>query len=210
MRALLGALSIAVAAGCAARPIQATAFQPHPRQEQATLEEPNASRTLYIFTNFKSWRRDTRVRNSAQFVAVTRDLVRFHVGVAGSTDDYTVWLEDESGRVYKPEREVAMLQRHTLPWWRSSRRLSMGSIDVSYGVADYVFRGLELMGPQRRSLTLHVAHRDQRELRYTWTFGEGVDVRHGFFKSSDPEFGFISIPGPGSMVRSSRYEDGTH
>jgi hypothetical protein len=209
MRYVLGLL---VLAGCATvTPLAASAVQPHPRGPHPSTDTPGLSEELYIYTPFG---RLTRVRNSARFVAVTRDLVRVHVGVYGDTADWKVWLEDDGGHRYDPEtREVATNERWVLPWWNVKTRRCCGSSNetpqLRYGTADYVFRGDSLMGPERTSLVLHVERAGVRPLRYAWTFGEGHWIHHGYSREHDPEYGFLPIPGPGCVKLASTFDPTT-
>src|SRR5688572_17818240 len=131
MRLLLVAL---LCAGCGVTTREARAIQPNPAQTAASADQERVSQVLYIHQrapdrgDTTSLPRAYQLRSWAQFAVVSRDRLRFHVGVARADEDeartsgWKVWLEDETGRKYEPERrEVARINRigvnwRALPW----------------------------------------------------------------------------------------------
>jgi len=204
MRAVL----VAVALGACASPgaLQATALQPHPRRARLAPGELPRSEKLYIFEPTSIGY--VRVQSSAELVAVTRDRLRVHLAVNHPSDEpHAVWLEDETGRRYQPVREAARRERMVHPQWRIPRdprcpfdcAVWYHDIWLDYGTADYVVDVPGIIGPERRSLVLHVARPGIfRPLIFSWTFGEGRDIRH-----FGEEGSFIDLPRYDTMVRSS-------
>jgi hypothetical protein len=223
MRAIL---FVSVLAGCASThsTLTASAVQPNPRSRGATPDGLPSSEKLYIFE--PTAMRHMRVHSNAQFTAVTRDLVRFHVGLSNGefadqpgTADVEVWLEDEAGRRYEGRREAAHMKRMFHPQWRLPRdprcpyRCARGYRDIwlRYATADFVFTAPGLLGPQRRSLVLNVVRpQDRHPLRFVWTFDDGTEIHHHYATPADEQdHRFFAVPRVDTMVRSDDAEAGT-
>jgi hypothetical protein len=214
--------------GCATNKdiLQASALQPHPRTQTATPERLVRSEPLFVYE--PTGMRHVRVKSSAQFAVVSRDRLRFHVGLADirtprtqrlTTEDATVWLEDERGRRYEPVREAAYAESMVHPQWRMPRdprcayRCARHYHDIwfRYGHADYVFTSPELLSPEREKLVLNVRRPGVlNPLRFVWTFGDGTWVRHHYATRADADDGsFLSLPRADTMVRRSDAEGET-
>jgi hypothetical protein len=140
------------------------------------------------------------LRNSAYFVIVSRDRLRFHVTLvhkwAEMVDpaNWRVTLEDDAGHVYEPSPEerpsdVAFKTRMWEEQTRSVVRDKFGDIvkigdeveqrplvsaDVFEGQGDYVFFATDLMRADVKRLTLKMKRGDT-EYRFTWNFSEEPD-----------------------------------
>jgi hypothetical protein len=229
MRFLLLAL---LCAGCGVTTREARAVQPNPAD---ALRDPDAlaiSQTLYIHQrapdrgDTTSLPRSHQLRSWAQYAVVTRDRLRFHVGIAradeeeATTKGWRVWLEDERGRRYTPaSREVPRINRiavnwRPLPWNPTSRdaycreppcvaRIIPG-YTVYEGEADYVFHDPGLArGHEVLSL---VMERQGMRLRFTWRFGDHVQVDHYGRTDADRGLGTLVVPGPHTELAATRYE----
>src|SRR5262249_26247233 len=108
--ALLFALAPALA-GCAVQIREAHALEPNPRLALGSTSTLPASQKLYVFQRDNNFERprDYQLRNWAQFIVVSPDRVRFHVGVVkmeeedADTNKWKVWLEDDDGHRWKPD-----------------------------------------------------------------------------------------------------------
>jgi hypothetical protein len=106
--------------------------------------------------------RRIKLANTAQYVVVSRDRLRFHVMLHHKWDDlatingWGVWLEDQNGDVYAPEH-VDQRRVRALPYFRKP---------VYRGVADLTFYQRDLFATSNK-LTL-VLKRPGYEYRYTW------------------------------------------
>ncbi len=217
---LLRLLPPLVVGACAFTPRQATAVQPHPRAQPRRPGELPTSQKLYVFE--ASGMRHVRVSNSAEFVAVSPDRVRFHVALAhtrlpatdkanASTRNAQVWLEDETGRRYEPVREVAYVATMVHPQWRFPRNRACPftcarfyrDVWFDYATADYVFTSPDIIGPKRKMLVLNVLRpRNPYPLRFVWSFGDGTWVQHHFATRLDAkDHLFYSLPKATTMVR---------
>jgi hypothetical protein len=213
------------------RPSFAMPFVDQPDMPIATQPsgELPASVPLYIYHRDVRLAYDYQLRDSARFVLVDRERIRFHVGRAAydqsdaDTKGWTVWLEDDSGRQLLPEsREGGKINRISVSWklypWRPGGdawcreppcylRLEPEQVfQIFEGQADYVFHDKSIIGPDRRELSL-VMRRGRDELRYTWRFGAGTEVRHHGRSKVDEEVGTIAVPGPQTEVAGTEYED---
>jgi hypothetical protein len=202
MRGGIIVLILAVAcAGCGVTVREAKALQPNPIFKRRTTDDIPSSVPLHIFQGHYLLP-GVRLGHWAQFVAVSRDRLRFHVGNVGydepdaDTRDLQVWLEDESGhRTGLADREAPRLNRF---WVRGH--------DVYEGVADYVFYEPELISSRCRVIALVVRH-DGFEYRYTWTFGDGTEVHDYGYGEREIRNGVISVPGPFAYYEGTTYPD---
>src|SRR5882724_753756 len=134
-----------VGSGCGTQVREARAVQPNPLANRQAPDDEARSVTLQIFERTYLLPR-LRIRSAAEFVAVSRDRLRFHVGILGSSDldvstrDLKVWLEDDSGRkLLCEERQVPRIVRFVI-----------GRQDVYEGRADFVFHDPDLISGQRQ------------------------------------------------------------
>jgi len=232
MRAALWAL---LAVGCGVQTREARALQPNPLLATRSPDDLTVSEKLFIYQRDQNLPRDYQFRNWAQFAVVSRDRLRFHVGIVrveesdADTQDWEVWLEDEHGRKLMPEgREVPRINRVVLgwklypyrpgdPWCRKPpclQRVEPGNAhpgeivhDVYEGQADYMFHDPTLLARDRERLSL-VLRRGGVEYRYSWTFGDGTEVHHYGRTAVDDELGTIAVPGPYTELAGTIYEDG--
>lgn len=99
--------------------------------------------------------------NTAYYVVVSRDRLRFHVMLHHKWDDvadiknWGVWLEDQNGDVYAPEHVAHRVR--ALPFTRKP---------IYRGIADLTFYQRDLFATSNK-LTL-VLWRPGYEYRYTW------------------------------------------
>jgi hypothetical protein len=215
MRALLLALGCLGLGACGVQAREARALQPSPLDALRTPDVAPVSVRLYIYQRDVALPRDYQLRSWAQFTLVARDRLRFHVGVArveeseADTRGFEAWLEDEHGVRLAPEaRELGRVNRIAItwreypptpgdPWCRAPPCLSriFPGYQAYEGQADYVFAAPDLMGRERKQLTLVLA-RGGVEYRYTWRFGDGTEVQHYGRTHVDDEMGVIAVPGP--------------
>ena len=221
MRHFLLAVLVAVLAltGCAGE-LEVAALQPHPLRMPREPGTPPRGERLSIFTRESTLPRWVQLRHDASFVIVTRDRVRVHLAVCEPWEEladprvWTISLIGEDGRpIAAPVREAARLDRVALEWerepgWRpgstgQKNRKLIPAIDVWQGRADWVFYGKDLIGLDRRAVTL-VAERAGRTLRFAWTFGDGWSEDGSGRSPSDDALGVIVVPGPETRIASSR------
>jgi len=201
------------------RRLQASAIQPNPLLARHVATESATSESLYIHTRDVQLEggRNIQLRSSASFAAVTRDRVRFHVAIVhrweeiADTAGWTVWLEDETGHRFVPQRrEVPRINRVALEWLydpQLGKVRAYPTIDVYQGKADYVFVEKDLIGPHRRSLTL-ILERDGTQYRYDWRFRPDQFMVSHYMRSRPGLSMFtVIVPGPDSRVASTIYED---
>ncbi len=140
-------------------------------QWSAKVEQPplvlaanKASRTslpLAIVVKDMELGRWRPLANTAQYVVVSRDRLRFHVMLHHKWDDvaniknWGIWLEDQNGDVYAPEHVAQRV-----------RPLPSGRKPVYRGTADLTFYQRDLFATSKK-LTL-VLYRPGYEYRYTW------------------------------------------
>ena len=120
--------------------------------------------------------RSLGLENSAYFVAVSKDRLRFHVTLHHKWEDmsdpirWRVWIEDDRGSVHLPaacdRRVIRPVTKMYLQQWVS--------FTVWKGDGDYVFYRHNLVRKDMRSLTL-VMQRPGYEYRYRWSFVEEVE-----------------------------------
>src|SRR5215510_8285511 len=100
----LGLVAMASVGACAPQIRESWAVQPNPIAGRASPDVSLASVPLYVYQRHMFLRGNWLLRHAAQFVAVARDRVRFHVLFASPVDidldvrDLGVWLEDDAGR----------------------------------------------------------------------------------------------------------------
>jgi hypothetical protein len=202
---------------------EARAIQPFPVRTQDAVP---SSATLYIHERDMHLPWDYQLRSSAQFTVVSRDRLRFHVGIVryfedeADTGGWTAWLVDENGEKYAPEeREVARVNRISVDWalypytpgdgWCPNAQPCKSRIVPGYqvyqGVADYMFHVDGLFTPARQKLTL-VLRRGGMEFHYVWRFGDTTDVQNYGRTHVDDEMGTIVLPGPDTKMAGTRYE----
>ncbi len=217
-----------VLAGCGVQVREAIAVQPNPARALHAVEEIPQSVALFIYQRDLHLSHDYQMRNSAQFVVVSRDRLRFHVGVVRREEDdadtahWDAWLEDTKGRrIAHGEREVPRINRISVGWaiypyalddsWCREthpclRRLDPNRVfDLYEGRADYVFTAPELATSQEDGFTL-VLRRGGVEYRYSWRFGGYTEVRHYGRTKVDDDVGTLAIPGPYTVVADTKYE----
>jgi hypothetical protein len=217
-------LTMTVAAGCGVHRFEARATQPNPAANLGNPEILPTSQTLYIHQRDMDLPRDFQLRSWAQFSVVTRDRIRFHVGIARQDEDeadtrgWKVYVEDEAGQRYTPEREVARVNRLALNWrlwpykpgdsWcREPPCVSrvLPGYEAWEGQADYTIHKPNLVA-QRQKLSI-VLVRGNEEMRFTWRFGEEMVVEHYGRTRTDDQLGTIVVPGPYTEVAGTEYEN---
>lgn len=213
-------LAVLSVTGCAGT-LEVSALQPHPLRLARAPETPVAGEELSIYTRESTLPRWVQLRHDASFVIVTRDRVRVHVAFCEPWEEladpreWTVELIGEDGRpLAAAVRDGARLDRVALEWerepgWRpgstgQKNRKLIPAIDVWRGRADWVFYGKDLLGLERRAVTV-VARRPGRTLRFAWTFGDGWALDGTGRSPSDDALGIIAIPGPETRIASTRW-----
>lgn len=223
MRAVV--LGLVLAAGCGVQSREARAVEPNPLDLVRSPDQLPVSQRLFIYQRDTNLPRDYQLRNWAEFAVVSRDRLRFHVGVVryeesdADTKDWKVWLEDDAGKKLEPEgRESPHINRLALnwrlypyvpgdPWCRKPPCVSVmqPGYTVYEGRADYTFHEPNLVrGSKSFSLNLE---RGGVRYRYTWRFGDAMLVEHYGRTRVDDELGTIAVPGPYSQVAGTIYED---
>jgi hypothetical protein len=199
------------------RTLEASAIQPNPLWSRRLASDEASSEPLYIHQRDLQLPRNVQLRSSASFAAVSRDRVRFHVGIVhpweeiADTAGWTVWLEDESGHRRLPQRrEVPRVNRVALEWLFDpvlGKVRAYPTIDVYQGKADYVFVERDLLGSRRKALTL-VLERDGVQLRYAWSFSrDRFRVSHYLRVRPGLAMQTVIVPGPDTRVAPTTYED---
>ncbi len=227
MRRMLLAVLLA---GCGTTTHEARAVQPNPVSALRSADTLPVSVKLYIHQRDaeleQTYPRNYLLRSWAQFAMVTRDRVRFHVGIVRRYEDeadtagWRAWLEDESGHRLAPDaREVARINRIAMNWrlypWDPSAgdgycreppcmlRIIPGNTAYE-GEADFTFHEPGLL--KHRALSL-VLERHGTRLKYTWEFGDHLEVHHWGKTRRDDELGTIVVPGPNTELAATRYEN---
>jgi len=216
-----GLLGVFAAAGCArtfaGETVQANPLRDPtetlPTGEEITIvrgdmelsapEPPAPARTASVARNHRY-----PLVNQASFTIVTRDRLRFHVQIDhkwqewADLNSWEVRLEDDKGRVWKPEAiEGARTKILTTMWDREQRtsicnaagrdatgncfttmgyqddgwrhRQTLGSLSVFRGKADFTFYERDLMHRDVRRLRLIVS-RPGEAFEFTWRFADHV------------------------------------
>jgi hypothetical protein len=225
MRAVI--LASVLAAGCGVQSREARAVQPNPLDMTRSTEQLPASQRLSIYQRDYNLPRDYQLRNWAEFAVVSRDRLRFHVGLVRYEEDdantapWKVWLENDKGRKIEPEaRESPHINRLALNWRlypynpTSSDRwcvtppcvsVQQPGYTVYEGRADYVFHELNL-ARSSGAFTLNLERGGVR-YRYTWRFGDDVIVENYGRSEADKELGTIEVPGRFTQIAGTIYED---
>ena len=207
------AVSFILATGCA-RTFRGHATQPNPlakptetlrQSEKITIvtgdmelntpAPPEATQRVAVLKNNRY-----PLYNQASFTIVSRDRLRFHVQVDHKWQDWadlntwTVHLEDDTGRRWKPESvEHARTRMMTTMWDREQRtairnrfgdvvaiqddgwknRQTLGSLSVFRGKADFVFYQRDLFHANVRKLRL-VVKRPGEAFEFIWNFQDTI------------------------------------
>lgn len=138
--------------------------------------------------------------NQASFTIVSRDRLRFHVQVDHKWQEWadlrswSVYLEDDTGRRWRPESvEHAKTKIMTTMWDREQRtairnrygdvvavqedgfrnRQTLGSLSVYRGRADFVFYERDLFHANVKKLRL-VVKRPEEAFEFTWNFQDTI------------------------------------
>ncbi len=204
--------------GCA-RTMQASATQPNPLAAPGETLPQSERLHIYVGMNDMDQSQKVIMRNSAYFVVVSRDRLRFHVTLEhaweelATVEEWKAWLEDDRGTRYDPVSQVTYHNRHLTRIWdheqRSAVRNAYGdvvqvendgykhrvmqsSVDRFRGQGDYVFYSRDIFRRDLKRVALVMKHGGV-EYRYVWNFNENgeVDVL---------DYGHVQL-GPGSDVR---------
>jgi len=143
--------------------------------------------------------RTLQLPNSAYFVAVSRDRLRFHVTLLHKWEEiadpvgWQVWIEDDLGRRFEPED----VSRHALrPFTTRYERVTRRPVNVDplllvtvyRGEGDYAFHRRDLLRRDMRWLML-IMVRPGYEYRYVWSFappGDEGSARKSIVATSHP------------------------
>ena len=129
---------------------------------------------------------DMDLLNTAYFVLVSRDRMRFHVTLHHKWETmsdprrWQVWIEDERGRRYYPEGVDRRNLRSVTQMWSTfddpNNRTPLLAITVWRGDGDYVFYRRNLFRRDMKKMTL-VMRRPGYTYRYVWSFvdADGVE-----------------------------------
>jgi hypothetical protein len=123
-----------------------------------------------------------RLSNSAYFVAVSRDRLRFHVTLLHKWEEiadpssWRVWIEDDLGHRFAPEdvdlRRLRPVTTVFDPGFSGSVNTQpLYSMLVYRGEGDYVFHRRDLLRKDMRWLML-VMVRPGYQYRYVWSFAD--------------------------------------
>jgi hypothetical protein len=212
-RIFLLAVSFILATGCA-RTFRGHATQPNPlarptetlrQSEKITIvtgdmelntpAPPEAAQRVAVVKNNRY-----PLYNQASFTIVSRDRLRFHVQIDhkwqewADLNTWTVHLEDDAGRRWKPEAvEHAKTRIMTTMWDREQRtavrnrfgdivaiqddgwknRQTLGSLSVFRGKADFVFYQRDLFHANVKKLRL-VVKRPGEAFEFIWNFQDTI------------------------------------
>lgn len=162
-----------------------------------------------------------RLASTAELVAATPDSLSIAVRVVHLVDDiadpdqWTVTLEDDSGRALAPAARIhARRARLSIELGRALREFAAPPPHVErivppatayQGDAVYRFDAVGLGVPARtRELRLHVRRRDGVTLRYDWWFRDGpVQVVHHGWTPGATGIGALVVPGEATRIASS-------
>lgn len=123
---LVGTAAIGLV-GCS-RTFRASITEPNPMAYRATDSALPRSTGLYIETRDMELPSSFRLRNTAQFVVVSHDRLRFHVTLNHKwkeMTDITGWdvrLEDDRGHSLRPETKEISTNKHKTHMWDMERR----------------------------------------------------------------------------------------
>lgn len=174
-----------------------------PRPYLGVSQEGRTSFPLVIRTRDMDLPRFIHLVNSAYFVVVSKDRMRFHVTLHHKWESmsdpsrWVVWIEDDLGRRFYPssldgKRVRPVNQVFGQRRYRGSRvleaplhlveaveeiddRLPLAAFGYYRGDADFVFYREDLFRSEMRVLTL-VMKRPGYEYRYVWTFVDDPDA----------------------------------
>jgi hypothetical protein len=127
-----------------------------------------------------------RLSNSAYFVAVSRDRLRFHVTLLHKWQEiadpsrWRVWMVDDLGHRFAPEdvdlRRLRPVTTVFDPGYSGSvNTRPLYSMIVYRGEGDFVFHRRDLLRKDMRWLML-VMVRPGYEYRYVWSFADDADL----------------------------------
>lgn len=213
IRILTLAVVVVLAVGCS-RTFRGNATQPNPLasptetlrhsekitiitgdMELETPEPPEGTQRVALVNNNRY-----PLYNQASFTIVSRDRLRFHVQIDHKWEEWadlrtwTVHLEDDAGRRWKPEPiEQARTRMMTTMWDRERRtairnrygdvvavredghrqRQTLGSLSVFRGRADFVFYQRDLFHANVKQLRL-VVKRPGEAFEFTWNFRDTI------------------------------------
>jgi hypothetical protein len=198
---------------CGGTTVGARATHPFPVRTAPDPASVAPSATLYIYRRDVNLPKDFQLRSSALF-GVYADRVVFRVGVVRHDKEsaelagWTVHVEDETGRQYRPLREAASLRRYALNWRVGPSPAGTLTCDphpcvtrvlpgyeAFEGRAEYVLPEAPDSLARLRQLSL-VLERKGETLRFTWRFGSKVEVQHHGLSQYDLDRGTILVPGP--------------
>jgi hypothetical protein len=177
-RAVALAALLLAPAGCIHRAWRVETTQP-PLSLGTTLDA-RTSLTGTIALGDMDLPRLMRLSNSAYFVAISRDRLRFHVTLLHKWEEiadpteWTAWIEDNLGRRFHPEDVDGRGLRAVTHVYDQGYRYSVNtrplySINLFRGEGDYVFYRRDLLRKDLRWLML-VMRRPGYEYRYVWSF----------------------------------------
>jgi len=204
-------VAVGLAAGCT-RTFRGQATQPNPLvQPNETLrdseaitivtgdmelnvpKEPNASQNASVM-NMKRY----PLQNIASFSVVSRDRLRFHLQIEhkwqewADPSEWSVYLVDDQGHVWKPEATEHARTRHLVTMWDQEvrsvqrnmygdivainqdghkRRVPLGSLSVFRGRADFVFYERDIFTPDVKWMKL-VAKKSGTVFEFRWDFDD--------------------------------------
>lgn len=187
---LLGALLLVGSAGCDYT-WRAKTVQPPLRLDLGT--EARTSLRGYILmgdqdlpriTGLDGIRRKFKLANSAYFVVVNRDRLRFRVSLVHKWEKiadparWRVYLEDSHGNRYYARGVESRRLKPVTKHFQVGEFMGSGthsypllSVHVYNGTGDYVFHETDIFSDAINSLTL-VMKRPGYEYRYSWQFSE--------------------------------------
>lgn len=223
--ALLAVVAVVAFAGaCGVQTREARAIQPNPIGALHSKDDLATSVPLYIYQKEVRLGPDYQLRNSAQFLVVDRDRLRFRVSLVAreesdaDTARATVWLVDATGRRLEPEgRENGTMTRIAVnvrpyPYVPAGNRCATppcfeilaSGFEVYQGQSDYVFHA-DGIAQSKDGFTLVVEHQGV-DFRYSWRFGDGELVENYGRTQTDVLHGVIELPGPQTQVVATRHE----
>lgn len=217
---MVGALVVLGGSGCA-RSFQAQAKQPNPVTYPADTIRQSAKLKIYVgHQDIDAIK--TIMENSASFVVVSRDRLRFHVTVEHKWEEYadvegwTVWLEDEHGKRLEPEDKETIRNKNRSEFIDYDRRstdrnqfgditrvnndgfknrVTLRTLDRFRGEGDYTFYARSLIDRNTRGLSL-VMKRGDLVYRYRWEFGDGPVMVENHKQGTLGLSGGYMAPGP--------------
>jgi hypothetical protein len=122
-----------------------------------------------------------KLANSAYFVVVSKDRLRFHVSLRhrfesiANPSHWRVWIEDGEGHRYRPEAIDRLNMKPVSATYEALvekeqvNSLPLYVLTVFQGKGDYTFHSRDIFRGDMEQLTL-VMRRPGYEYRYTWRF----------------------------------------